>query len=69
MFIRASTKQCLFAFQDMPSLVDIREDHGIQVANMRSGIDIEYRRGDVIRFFGGRLGRHASSIGITTEGI
>jgi hypothetical protein len=48
----------------MPPLYDVREDHGIQVADMRGSIDIEYWRGDVVgllRRLGGNLSAASSA--------
>jgi hypothetical protein len=55
--IRAGQEQCILSFQDLPPLDDVREDHGIQVADMRGSIDIENRRGDVVGFLGSWLCR------------
>lgn len=51
----------------MPALYHIRKDHGIQVADMRGGIDIEYRRGDVVRLLNGCLGGNRPAIAVATN--
>jgi hypothetical protein len=55
MLVRARQEQCLPAFQDLPPLDDVREDHSIQVADMGGSIDVEYRCRDVVRFLGSWL--------------
>lgn len=51
----------------MPALDDIRQDHGIQVTDMRGSIDVEYRRGNVVWFLDWRLGSDGPSIAVATN--
>ena len=48
-------QKCFLAFQFMPTLNNVRKDHGIQVADMRRSIDIEYGCRDVVGFLDRRL--------------
>ena len=50
----------------MPPLDDVRKDHGIQVTDMRGGIDVEYRCRDVVWFLGSWLGRDVAIAAATT---
>jgi hypothetical protein len=65
MFICPSTEQCCLSFEHVPPFDDVREDHGIQVADMRGSIDIEYWCGDVVGLLGG-LGGNLSSTATAT---
>ena len=46
-FVGARAENCPFSFQYPPSFEDIGKDQRVEVADMRSGIDVEYRRRDV----------------------
>lgn len=62
MLICPCTKQRLLALQYMPSLDNIREDHSVEMTDMRGSINIENRRGDVVGFLGGRLRSKISAV-------
>ena len=67
MFICSCAKESLLSLEDMPALDDIRKDHSIQVTDMRGSIDIEYRRGNVVRFLDWRIGSNGPSIAIAAN--
>jgi hypothetical protein len=58
MLVGACQEQGILSFENMPPLYNVRQDHGIEMADMRGSIDVEYRRRDVVRFLGCLLGRY-----------
>lgn len=54
--IGTRAQKSFLALQFMPTLNNVRKDHGIQVADMRGSIDIEYRRRNVVGFLDRCLG-------------
>ena len=50
----------------MPSLDNIREDHGVEMTDMRGSIDIENWRSDVVGFLGGCLRSNISGVASAT---
>lgn len=70
MFICPRTQNSVLSLKYMPTLDYIGKNHGIQVANMRGSIDIEYRCGDVVRFLNRGLGgdKPSTAIAINSTG-
>lgn len=60
MLIRSCEKHRLFSFKYLPSLHYIRKDHCIEMSHVRGGIDVEYRRRDIVGFFRNLLGRNGA---------
>lgn len=60
MLVRSGTHDRLLPSKHVPALDNVREDHSIQVANMRGGVDIEDWCGNVVRLLGRWLGRNKS---------
>lgn len=67
MFICSCTQDRLLSLEYMPALDNVRKDHSIQMADMGGGIDIEYRRGDVVRLLGRCLGGNGPSVAVATN--
>lgn len=53
MLVCASQQQRIPSLQELPPLEYVRKYHGIQVADMRGSIDVEYWRRDIVRFLDG----------------
>jgi hypothetical protein len=56
MLICSCAHDRFLAFEYVPSLDNVREDHSIQVADMRGGVDVEDWRSNIVRLLRRWLG-------------